>query len=374
MTFPISFYYSNSLKYFIFYTLSGLYGYILRHYYKEKMSTIFQLLLMYTGESCAFFFYQYEKYQFKNQSKNAQEENLIYQAITKKKLYFLLLWCSIVDLIGTADYSKFIFNHDMKKIDSNYWERGLTCLFIYIHEYYYLKIQTYIHQKLGIEINLSCLFLTCFIKINNSKSKLSSLLYKIVICTQFTYIQSFMYIIEKKLNYEYYININFICFIEGFFGIIILLFFILFIILFNPFYYHNNIINEIIPRFEYNNIIFWSILIPIYIFSLTIVNISRLKIIEKNRPSFIIIGKAFRHLFFSIADVFIKEDGNNDIYAILNMFVSLLGSLILGEMIILNFFNLNKYTQNLTSIRGELETRNSVNIELEINNNILFID
>ena len=133
MTFLISFHYSNSLKYFIYYTLSGLYGYILRHYYKEKMSTIFQLLLMYIDESCTFFFYQYEKYQFKNQIKNAQEENLIYQAITKKKLYFLLLWCTILDLIGTADYTMLIYNHDMKKIDKEYFERGLTCLFIFIN-------------------------------------------------------------------------------------------------------------------------------------------------------------------------------------------------------------------------------------------------
>ena len=74
MTFPISFYYSNSLKYFIFYTLSGLYGYILRHYYKEKMSTIFQLLLMYTGESCAFFFYQYENINLKIKLKKIKKK------------------------------------------------------------------------------------------------------------------------------------------------------------------------------------------------------------------------------------------------------------------------------------------------------------
>ena len=364
MTFLISFHYSNSLKYFIYYTLSGLYGYILRQHYKEKINSLFTLLSMYIGESCALFFYLYEKFQLKN--KNIREEILIYQPNTKRKLFFLLLWCTILDLIGTADYTMLIYNHDMKKIDKEYFERGLTCLFIFINEYYYLKSETYIHQKLGIGINISCLFIISLIKLINNGSKLSSFFYSIVIVIQYTYIKSFMYIIEKKLNYEYFINIYFICFVEGFLGTIILLFIILFLILFNPFNYNKNSINEIIPRFEYNNIILWSILIPLYIFSLTIVNISRLKIIEKNRPSFIIIGKAFRHLFFSIADVLIKEDGNNDIYAIINTFISLLGSLILGEMMILNFFNLNKYTKNLTSQRGELETKSSSKNELEV--------
>ena len=208
-----------------------------------------------------------------------REEILIYQPNTKRKLFFLLLWCTILDLIGTADYTMLIYNHDMKKIDKEYFEKGFICLFIFINEYYYLKCETYIHQKLGIGINISCLFIISLIKLINNGSKLSSFFYSIVIVIQYTYIKSFMYIIEKKLNYEYFINIYFICFVEGFLGTIILLFIILFLILFNPFNYNKNSINEIIPRFEYNNIILWSILIPLYIFSLTIVNISILKII-----------------------------------------------------------------------------------------------
>ena len=96
-----------------------------------------------------------------------------------------------------------------------------------------------------------------------------------------------------------------------------------------------------------------------------LVYISRLKIIEKNRPSFIIIGKAFRNLLFAIVDTLKNNYINKDVYAIINMFVSLLGSLILGEMIILNFFDLNKYTSILTAKRGELEMKYINNIRIK---------
>ena len=367
MQFPISFLFTNSLKYYIYYILSGLFGYIIRDKYKEEMNTIFNLLLMYIGESFALFFYLYELYQFKTKIKNYQvEENLIPESMNKKKLFFLLFWCSILDLIGTVDYKQFIYTYDMKKIDKDYFERAFICLFIFMNEYYYLKIQNYIHQKLGIGINLSCLFLTSFIKLINNGCKLSSFFYSIVIIMQCTYIQSFLFILEKKLNYEYYINIYFICFIEGIFGTIILLFIIFFLKFYNPFDYNTILINEkLISEFGLNKLIFWFFIIPLYAFSLTIVNISRLKIIEKNRPSFIIIGKAFRNLLFAIVDTLKNNYINKDVYAIINMFVSLLGSLILGEMIILNFFDLNKYTSILTAKRGELEMKYINNIRIK---------
>ena len=84
-----------------------------------------------------------------------------------------------------------------------------------------------------------------------------------------TYIQSFLFILEKKLNYEYYINIYFICFIEGIFGIIILLFIIFFLKFYNPFDCNTILINEkLISEFGLNKLIFWFFIIPLYAFSL----------------------------------------------------------------------------------------------------------
>ena len=94
----------------------------------------------------------------------------------------------------------------------------------------------------------------------------------ILLIFQSKYLQSFIYIFEKKLNYEYYINVNFICLMEGIIGFIILLIFDLFyVFIFEKqikFIFKINMIEEhTIPLF---------IILPIYTFSISIYNISRL--------------------------------------------------------------------------------------------------
>ena len=59
-----------------------------------------------------------------------------------------------------------------------------------------------------------------------------------------------------------------------------------------------------IPANKFNLIEFIIIISPINCFSLCIINISRLKIIEKRRPTYVIIDKAITNLLVSNFDFF----------------------------------------------------------------------
>ncbi len=61
----LTFHYSNCIMYLIYFSLSCLIVDIVTEYYEIiQNNLIFDLLLMYIGESLAIFFYLYEKSQF----------------------------------------------------------------------------------------------------------------------------------------------------------------------------------------------------------------------------------------------------------------------------------------------------------------------
>lgn len=365
-----TFHYSNSIMYLIYFSLSCLIVDIITECYEiVQYNLIFDLLLMYIGESLAIFFYLYEKSQFIQKTERIKVFNEKKKKNNKYMIIFILFWCTSLDLIGTINIEAF-YTNDMINIKGfDYFESALICLFIFLNECYYLKIETYIHQKLGVGIDLFCLFFS-FIYIllkENFDYKLSSFLYVLILKIQSTYLQSFLYVFEKRLNYEYYVNINLICFSEGIIGIIILLIFDLLYniisvkVLKKETYFV--IQKETIPNDNKNLYFFIFIIIPIYCFSLCVLNVSRLKIAEKKRPTYVIIGKALTNLFISIVDI-IRDKDESDTLTIINMIFGVLGSLIFCEIITLHFCGLDKNTLDLTSMRAKSETDISI-IELQ---------
>ncbi len=99
----------------------------------------------------------------------------------------------------------------------------ISCYFI---EKFFLNIKNYIHHHIGILINIIPLLLVLFniIRNINFKSFLSLLLFLIAIIEQNTLFGCCLTII-KRLNYEYFLNMNLILFVQGLFGILIVFIF-----------------------------------------------------------------------------------------------------------------------------------------------------
>ena len=93
----------------------------------------------------------------------------------------------------------------------------------YINEKFFLNIKNYIHHYIGITLNIIPLVGFVFIIIfENSGSFLSLLLFLIIIIEKNYLFTSWLTTI-KRLNYEYFLNMNLILFIQGLFGILIVL-------------------------------------------------------------------------------------------------------------------------------------------------------
>jgi hypothetical protein len=220
----------------------------------------------------------------------------------------------------------------------------LFIFFLFCNEHYFLNIQTYNHHYLGITL---ILFYLIFLFIKNydliiGNFHFNYLLYLFIIYSEIGFIGSIPLIIEKKLNFEYYVNVYYICFIEGIFGLFLIgIYFIILTFLFNDntiFIFFNNI----------NNIIQFIIITILYSIINLIFYICRLKIFENNRPSYYIIASLLSQL---IKNIF------NSKYIIFTMyFISLLGCLIFCEIITLDFCGLDKYTFEKTSDRGFQES------------------
>lgn len=138
----------------------------------------------------------------------------------------------------------------------------------------------------------------------------------------------------------------YICFIEGIFGCLYC--FISYLTLkknFNIFLLRN---------VNYNEILTFIILIIIDCILTCIYNICRLKISEKNRPSYNIISEVLWVFFSTVSDSILKKKSWG-FELILYYFFSLLGSCIFCEVISLNFCGLNKNTFSITAKRAKME-------------------
>ena len=184
----------------------------------------------------------------------------------------------------------------------------------------------------------------------------------IIILIESKFIETIHYIIPKKLNSVYFININLICGLKGFFGFIISL--ILFIIFYCFYNYENYKLSE---YFTLNNFIFSFI----YCINSCILNFLIFKIIEEIKPSYYLIPYLFCQLsplFMSIERIndnnFNKHFHDNIFKRIMESIFSISGfififsSIIFGEIIIFKCCNLDKFTKNEISKRAINETIN----------------
>ena len=235
----------------------------------------------------------------------------------------------------------------IKKI-SDIFENTDRIFFIFIiclFENFYLNIHLYIHHYLGLFLSVISLIILIFSDFSELNELFSSLFIIImIIYLEIACIDAFQVLIEKKLNTDYYVNVYYICFIEGIYGICFLLIF-----------YLLTYEGDYLSLFKIKN--FKTIYYLFGFFEIILscsYNLCRLKISEKNRPSYNIIGDLICMLLYNIyKSIFKKFIWTHKV--IFTTFFSLLGSLIFCEVITFNFWNLDKYTFYRTSIRADLE-------------------
>ena len=240
MRYYLNFHYYNCFIYILIRTI----GFILNDIVRKKNEKFFShqslnLFFRFLGESFAIFFYYIEK-------KNVSFDSFIYKKRTfmmnkieginvkKKKIksynfFIIILYCSLSYLFYSLNY-KIYFNNEMKELLNLYDLRTtLYIFFLFFNEHFFLKIQTYIHHYLGIILILFTLIIlfikNCDLIIGNFH--FNSLLCLFIIYSEIGFICSIPLIIEKKLNFEYYVNIYFICFAEGFFALILIFLYIM---------------------------------------------------------------------------------------------------------------------------------------------------
>ena len=337
MKMPINFYYHSHINYLLLRALCfGLRKYIDIIYFKGPI----QLFIMFLGQSFAIFIYLYQKFILLKSKKKFKyfkpEEIKNYKIIFKINLMIFI--CSFCDLIGCYNFQ--IFNNKLKNLQ-NTFNMIFLCIFIALNEHIYLNIPTYNYHILGYGLFFASILIDLILNIKNFTK---SLFFLLIISLESQYIESLFYIMEKKLNYIYYIKISLICFLEGVFGMIIFLVYFLFT---------GNILN-IIPKGV--NVF----ILLLYCVLTCIANLCRLRVTEISRPSYNMIGKIICSLLMSIVSSIF--DNENQKYKwessnILIMSISLLSAFIFVEMITFNFCNLNKNITNNIINRGIRETQ-----------------
>ena len=350
--------YFNFSNYFIYLFIRFL-SYSCRFYISKMYSEYFlsptiKLILMFFGESIALFFYLYQ-YKYIKQGKNLFFVNFQQK---KKNIYisFIICFCGLSDLLGSCDY-QYTFSYSMKNISSKIvgFDYIILCLFVCINECYSLNIQIYNHQILGLILAIFPLIILFIINIDKNQ-QIQSFIFVVIIIIESKFILSMLYVIEKKLNYQYFININLLLFLEGIFGIFILLIYrFLYVFIFKM---DNSFFIEIK---NYKNTFELFLIFSLYSVLSFVYNFSRLRITELTRPSYNIIGNLFCFFFqIIITSIIQKTISKMDIIIFI---ISFFGFLIYCEFIILKFCNLDENTIYKTKIRAKDDFL-SIQIEL----------
>ena len=265
---------------------------------------IIKLLLMSLGESLSIILYII--FLKKNSYRNKKSE-LFYSSRNKKFINFMLFLCSFLKVIGNFDFLYF-YSYKIKKREDILDNLDIIffTLLVCINEHSILKIQTYKHHKLGIFFIIFALIiltLSNYLRIFN-QFHTKKFIYVIILSFENQFLLSYLYIIEKKLNYEYFINIFKMSCFEGLFGIII----IIFLMLINQVFFIDSILNFNNFSFikQINNILNFLLIITFIILS-CLINIFRLKITEFTRPSTNSIGHLLSIFFIDIFDSSVCE-------------------------------------------------------------------
>ena len=329
-----------------------------------KNNALNRIFIVYISYFSSIIFYIFQKIMFSN-IKNTQ--NYYYDKYEKQIIKKYFFWISFIMFIafitttfGEFKYRYFFYNYEMKKIKSLFLDhlKFFVLFFSYfINEKYFLKIKFYRHHKLSlylISLSLIIYFIIYLIK-DLYKYKIKATISLLLIITLSQYIQSTNYIIAKKLNYEFFINMNLILTIIGLLGLII------------GYFLYNYFIYKIIyfSLFDYLQDKDIRIII-IYCLISSILYILEFKVVEETKPSYAIMGRGLSNLMVCILKLFyVQEKDKQEISSFGNICLSvvyLLCFLIFSEIIIFNFWDLQKNTRYEISKRGAFYTMKDTNI------------
>ena len=329
-----------------------------------KNNALNRIFIVYISYFSSIIFYIFQKIMFSN-IKNTQ--NYYYDKYEKQIIKKYFFWISFIMFIafitttfGEFKYRYFFYNYEMKKIKSLFLDhlKFFVLFFSYfINEKYFLKIKFYRHHKLSlylISLSLIIYFIIYLIK-DLYKYKIKATISLLLIITLSQYIQSTNYIIAKKLNYEFFINMNLILTIIGLLGLII------------GYFLYNYFIYKIIyfSLFDYLQNEDFRIII-IYCLISSILYILEFKVVEETKPSYAIMGRGLSNLMVCILKLFyVQEKDKQEISSFGNICLSvvyILCFLIFSEIIIFNFWDLQKNTRYEISKRGAFYTMKDTNI------------
>ena len=329
-----------------------------------KNNALNRIFIVYISYFSSIIFYIFQKIMFSN-IKNTQ--NYYYDKYEKqiiKKYFFWIFFIMFIAFITTTfgefKYRYFFYNYEMKKIKSLFLDhlKFFVLFFSYfINEKYFLKIKFYRHHKLSlylISLSLIIYFIIYLIK-DLYKYKIKATISLLLIITLSQYIQSTNYIIAKKLNYEFFINMNLFLTIIGLLGLII------------GYFLYNYFIYKIIyfSLFDYLQNEDFRIII-IYCLISSILYILEFKVVEETKPSYAIMGRGLSNLMVCILKLFyVQEKDKQEISSFGNICLSvvyILCFLIFSEIIIFNFWDLQKNTRYEISKRGVFYTMKDTNI------------
>ena len=375
MGFFLNFYFDKIFIYFFIRALSFLLRKIIRNHYPELfINQIFSLFIMFLGESLSFFLWIILKFKLKERGRVKtivfqKKKSCLKRFLNKIYIPFLIFFCSFCDFCGSFNYYDY-YSYSILKFSDNFdnLNKIFLCLFVTYNEIYILNIQTYIHNIIGlIIINISLIDVIIYSVIRNlNQLDFLSFLLFFIITLEYQYIESVLYTIEKKLNFEYFISIYKLCFYEGIFGIILTIIYRFF----SVFIFKND--NSFLIHIENKEGTFKTILILFVYCILTLIyNICRLKISE-TRPCFNVIGDILSFFFHDIFNGIVKNIWNIESY--ISTIFSLIGSFIFCEIITLNFCDLDKNTKNQTIKRAINDLKNCTSNEEPICENVIEIN
>ena len=332
----------------------------LNHYIKKsniellKTKMILRIFLLYISYSLGIIPYFIQNKISNNEInfKNYFFEKELMYVVSNHKLWFFFIFflCYLTTTLSEFKYKHFFYNDIMKSFNKQTIE---NCEFIFLffscflNEKYILNIKFYFHHFIslffvGFMLLLNILFSLFSLKLDTNE-KLYFFICIIIISFQTQYLQSATLTISKKLNYEYFINMNLLLSIIGLFGITfgIIIYFSL-----------NNSMSLTITKFS-------DILVLIlYCIINSILYILEYKVLEETRPSYILMAKSGENLILNLFKLFLSkkifnEEEKTNLEITLISFFELISFFIFSETLVLKFWNLDKYTRKAIIQRGE---------------------
>ena len=304
----ISFHLPKCFLYLILIAITRTITDYIRHYGERYFKfAIFRLFLMFTGYLFAIVFYLIQKkilnkqFNENNYSLISEETNIINKKY--KYLQFLLFFITLLTFFCELNWSSMLYNYEMLKVNEIFIRLlgDLVLFSSYIFaEKYLLEMNTYRHHYLAIGLNiLSFIIITIYFifKIQWDYSTLIPFICVILITFESKFIESIAYTIPKKLNHDYFINMNYILIIEGIIGIFYC--FIFDFIYSNIFKSDINFYTRIYNLIDNKNE--FVIMIISYLIFICILNILMFKVIEETKPSYLAISSGFTNLFLQIS-------------------------------------------------------------------------